>query len=271
MSMRTFPQRYLIAQYASDTRRMETRNIGVIVWAAGRAEALFLADDDASSIVSDMQNYRRWVNHWNRLVYKGPVYLPRSEPIEKSDERFLDALLRTQQGNYLLFDAGEVTDALNGNNVSQAAKFLFEQLVSFRQPIDEVIETDNLKSLADRAFVDAGIGEREDFQTSYSIQCNVFDVPEELVFNYAIADDSPLAVFQRVQMKQQSVTSAALMFHSLAQSRQVKGKNKCVALVDVEDEQTPHVVRYERMLKKVAKVLNIRDQKTVDELRRMVA
>ena len=64
--MKNLPK-YLVAKYVSDPRRMEPRNIGVVLWASGRVAARFLESDEAE-FVGDKKTYARWIDYWRGLL-----------------------------------------------------------------------------------------------------------------------------------------------------------------------------------------------------------
>ena len=266
-------QRYLLAQYVPERARMETRNIGVVLWANGIAEARFLTDSDAETVVNDIATYRRWVSYWHRLAYSDAIRLPREMPVTRSDPAFLDALLATQKGNYLLFDAGELVDPIAHGEAAAAINFLFDRLVRPTADADEATGPDTLKTLADQALENSGVAERPDFHASHQVQCKVFGVSQQLTFNYAIVPESTVAVFQRVPLRQQSVMSAATMFHSVVHSHSITDQARCGAIVDVTDEERekPAVVRMLRTLRKVAKVVDLSDRAQAERTIKSIA
>jgi hypothetical protein len=255
-------QRYLIAQYAADPRRMETRNIGVVLWAEGRAEARFLGDNDAAEFVNDLATYRRWVSFWHTRVYGQEITVPGEPPVSKQEPAFVDALLRTQKGNYLLFDAGFVAEPIEQEDIGAAAAFLFDELVALKKSRSLAAEHDNLSTVANRAFEVAGIASRSDFIASYRVSCKVFGVEQDLVFNYALAEDEAQAVFQRVPLRQQAIFGTATMFNCLVDCKKVPSKKRCVSLIDVPDEQRqkPGLAKFIRTLRKVSGVVDLSDQ-----------
>ena len=62
--------RFLLAKHVPDLRRMEPRNIGVIVWAHGHVRARF-AGDPGSSKPKDAgpnSSYQEWVTYWRNQI-----------------------------------------------------------------------------------------------------------------------------------------------------------------------------------------------------------
>lgn len=155
-------QRYLVAKYAPDVFRMEPRNIGVILWADGNICAKFL-DDAKADFISDKEVYLRWLSYWNRLINERTI--SNGRVISADDPAFLDALLKKQEGNYLLLDAGRVIDDIGAEGIHNAADFLFNELVA---PIPESQQAadDNLTEVTETIFDEIGIKERADWKGS---------------------------------------------------------------------------------------------------------
>jgi hypothetical protein len=273
-------QRYLVAKYTPDPRRMEPRNIGVVLWAAGRAVARFLDEEDAY-FVRDRPNYRRWVAYWQSLIEEQRISLPRKPIVTMDRPEFLDAMLGTQEGNYLLFDGGFVMDAVRRNMLPAAVDHLFRELVirNSPEPMDHKEQAARLKAECDRALADVGLAARDDFKKSVRVPCKVKQVKMPFKFNYAIvADDAARpgrvrAVFQRVYVGgQQSVTSAAFMYQQLIRAKLLR-KEQCAALISQEAGMTPSAdaAASVQMLEEHATVINIADARAAREKLQEVA
>lgn len=118
--------RYLIAQYVANLARMEPRNIGIILWANGVVESRFLAAKDAP-FVRYPAIYTRWVKFWKEQLSRDEIQPIKCAAVPRHSLEFLDALLKTQEGNYRLFDGGFVCEDLR--DAAEAADFLFGELV----------------------------------------------------------------------------------------------------------------------------------------------
>ncbi len=86
--------KYLLVQYMRDTRRMESKNIGVIVWTPGAAECRFVSSDKAGEVVNDTKNFDRWVTFWKNRVGKETLEHHGDIADIKSQE-YYELLLRT--------------------------------------------------------------------------------------------------------------------------------------------------------------------------------
>jgi hypothetical protein len=226
--------RYIVAKYAPDVRRMEPHNIGVFVWSNGLAAARFLRDKDAD-FVQDKETYRRWREFWTRQISGDEIQPIRGAAVPKSKPEFLDALRSTQEGNYILLDGGCIYEELTHSDIDEAADFLFDQLVAIRHPRESVLEAahESLLVLANRLMEESGLINHDDFKQSYKIQCPIYGVPEELPIDYAIANGKPVSVYQRVSLrKQQPTLSTALIFHELVTAKILSAKKRCCSIVD---------------------------------------
>lgn len=268
----TSESRYVIAQYAANPRRMETRNIGVILWTNGRAEARFVPDDEAADFVNDSATYKRWVSFWHKKVYGQSITLPGAAPVPIADPSFVDALLKTQKGNYLLYDAGSILEPVSHSDLDDAVSFLFDELVRTKKPGRGLPEHDSLEAIAQRAFEAAGVADREDFVAPYKTACKVFGVEQELTFHNAVGKDSTLAVFQRVPLRAQAAFGAATMFHSLVEEKKVRAKKRCAALVEIpSDEEAKMPLKIIRLLRRVSEVVDLSNSKEAAEQIREIA
>jgi len=134
--------RYAVAKYVPDMRRMEPRNIGIVVWSHGTTGFKFMVDEDARTFVNDYAAYDRWVTYWGKILAADAVKPRRSEPVPKHDKNYFDAFLKTQKGNYRLFDGGESVEAVAADDVQDFADFLFDELIT---PPTRAVGTDMVK------------------------------------------------------------------------------------------------------------------------------
>lgn len=121
--------RFLVAKYAPCLRRMEPRNIGVFLWCRGSVAMKFLEPKQAK-FVRDKKTYARWVEYWKRQVASDSIEQGRGHMVSRSSPAFMDALLETQNGNYILADAGFLCDDVPKREIDDAVSFLFEELVA---------------------------------------------------------------------------------------------------------------------------------------------
>lgn len=249
-------QRYLIAKYAPDIFRMEPRNIGVVVWANGVLSAKYLVSDDAD-FVEDKAVYDRWINYWNRLVRERVI--TNGNTVSADDPAFLDAMRKTQDGNFMLLDGGRVLDEINADDIQSATEFLFSQLVA---PLPEASATpsssDKLYQASEALFEEMGLKERPDWRGASPVAFSVKGVQQEYPFNYVFGTtEAARAVFQRVPAgRRQSIYSTALMMEWIGQSV-VRKKARRAALVFMPGDGTPVAETGIEILQQFATVIDV--------------
>ena len=119
---------YLIAKYVADLFRNEPKNIGIIVWLDGFTEARFLATADGKvngRYLPDSINvasYRQWIEYWTKSIAKEKFKeIGTSKQIERASPEFLDALLSTGSGNYVLERGGELLEEVEPSGLGDVA------------------------------------------------------------------------------------------------------------------------------------------------------
>lgn len=231
-------QRFLVAKYIEDVLRMEPRNIGVILCAAGRTEAKFL-EPDAVSFIKDKKLYQRWIDFWLHQV--GPesdgIRMKDGILVRPSQPEFCDALLETQRGNYMLYDTGIVPDVLKKTQVGEAVQTLFEKLVAAHSAKGDLLHPADRPQLAKACksiLAGAGLYDRKDFAKTQPVICKVGAGTREFKPHYALLRRGvPLAVWHRVDVSSmRDVDSAAFMFEKLHKNRIVKGVANCGAMIN---------------------------------------
>ncbi len=233
--MTTSNQRYLVAKYVEDVSRMEPKNIGVVLWAAKRVKARFLPPESVS-FIKDKKMYQRWTTFWKEAASDQSRRMKDGTEVTPAEPRYLDALLETQRGNFLLFDSGFIADKIKVGEVESAADFLFQKLVlrdkatDTQSPVDAPVRMDRM---CKKIFADAGLAEREDFKTTKPVPCAMGKVVREFRPHYALfPNETPLAVWHRVDVSQvRDIDSTAFMFEQLIAKSVVSGRARCGALV----------------------------------------
>ncbi|MFL5327760.1 MAG: hypothetical protein ACJ8C4_02495 [Gemmataceae bacterium] len=226
--------RFLVAKYVPDIRRMEPRNIGVVVWSQGAVAAKFIHARDAY-FVNDENTFLRWINYWKRLLETDELVVPRSDP------KFLDALIGTQKENYRLYDAGVITDKVPRRAVGDAAAYLFGHFVTrpqgMAEPPQEQIK--RLRSRSDQLLADTGISDREGFKRNAPVVCSIDSVQKKLSFSYALESENGLiALLQRVPVSQANSVYATLYMYERVQENRLIHRNNCVSIIDAPEPST---------------------------------
>src|SRR5205814_776714 len=117
------PPHYLIAKYIPDLRRMEPRNIGVVVWTPGAVDARFVAEKpdhpgqldrrSIPSFVTSPDAFRQWVVYWRREMEKSEIEpVAGGARVARSSPEYLSTLMSGNRGNFHLVEGGVLLDPL---------------------------------------------------------------------------------------------------------------------------------------------------------------
>ena len=211
--------------------------------------------------VEDKQTYLRWVRYWTRLAADGcSVRGAPTAPPESPD--FLDALLQSQRGNYLLFDGGRVEDRVRRGSAKAACKVIFRELVARDVPGQrhDAESKERLHAKSEQLFDDAGISSRDDFIRSMPFACDVEGVHERFVFSYAVANGHPRALFHRVAIASpQSVFGTAFMFEW---AKRAAEQVLLASLIYDDGTEGAKAERHAQTLSRFSKVINLADLPT---------
>jgi hypothetical protein len=234
-------QRYFIAKYVADARRMEPRNIGIMLWTPKGTHCEFL-EDHLVTFVKDKSLYRRWTEYWSDTLASEAITKKGWVSVTRDDPNFLEAIAESQRGNFLLVDGGFVTEPIRKNRLTDATRFLFEQLVSTPQIERRAAEIDSDKStfqkICGRIFEKAGLNS---IKAGRRIPCNVNAVHREFPVNYSLQNDGDLiAIYQRVFLSdEKSVDSASFMFEKFQASHAIANRMRCGAIYRMTSESEP--------------------------------
>ena len=260
--------RIIIAKYVPDLGRMEPRNIGVFLWATGELQARFLEAEQAA-FVNEPETFRRWKTYWTSLISSDFIKPVRGRSVAKKDASCMDALLTTQDGNYLLVDAGEMIESVGKREISKATDFLFHELV-VPQNVSARDSGDTLKNLCQSLFVQSKLAERKDYRVKFPVVCGLFGPDRPLHFSYGFGEESPLALFQRVNLSQEvSVNNAALTLHEVVDNAVVNREN-CAALIQGSAITSKAAQNCRQWLEKVCCVIDVESGRASEELEGMV-
>ncbi|MCE9547880.1 MAG: hypothetical protein K8T25_20605 [Planctomycetia bacterium] len=232
--------KFILAKYAPDPSRMEPRNIGVFLSHGNKVIARFLESHDAP-FVNDVDTYSEWVKFWKEQIASESLQKNDGTSARKGDDAFLEALIDTQEGNYILVDGGFITENISKKDLRQARDFLFRELVApkgwYQQADSKARAHKTLSQVSHKLFLESGISDRQDFRKSFPVECKILGVQKHIKFSYGIGNGRPNAIYQIVNIANDaSVHSAALTMSSAIRSNIVK-KNKCAALVLSESNE----------------------------------
>lgn len=260
--------RYLIAKYIADLQRMEPRNIGVVVWSAGKAFARFLAERpeipgtvDGRSIpafVTSTTAYKQWVEFWRSELNRNDS--------KSYSQSWLEHLKEASRGNFLLAEGGFIVDPVAHEHLPSLTDDLFRRLVESN--IAEEPKDPNLDQVADRLIKELRLSQNQYFRSKYEISCCVApNVEERFEFSHAYKNGILKKLYQRVPLTRKRgplrriVHDSAWMFEKVVQDGIIK-REHAVALVYATDEhrRDPEISWSFDVLGSVARVANLADQ-----------
>ena len=262
---------YLIAKYIPDLRRMEPRNIGIILWVNGKSFCSFLAPEEAGKFVNERETYERWIHFWTERVNSGEVRIFNGPRIPVSSDQFLESFKLTQKGNYVLDEGGVLIDKISTKDAKDAVQFLFTELVSTHPSASSGSSHDRLAATAINMLQKAGITERDDYSRSKEIECNYHGIPQPLKFHHYLGNGKPETVIQQVHIQhRQNVNSTAWMFERVKDT--FRGV-KTGAIIDTTDIDTklPSVDVFINVLRQLAQILDVaKEDKAIEYVKKLV-
>ena len=271
------PVHYLVAKYIADTRRMEPRNIGVVVWSAGEVAARFAAErrdqpgevDGRSlpSFVTSLSAYKQWVRFWRKELEKETIRpLAGGEPAVRTSADFLKVLTSTSKGNFLLTEGGMLLDPVAPGELADVADCLFGLLVEESPPPDEPRDP-TLEDVCQQLFEETNVATLPYFRRNYSLQCAMPGRPAETFeFSYAYGNGTPLRLYQQLPLPKRrkalsrNVHHVAWMFEKVIAAGQITPEQGGVLVLPSDEQaQDREVERSLEMLGSITRVLNLRD------------
>jgi hypothetical protein len=235
--------RYLIAKYIPDLARYEPRNIGVILWCESGVRARFWASDaygnvdgrEVPGFVASTPAYQQWVNTWFRLINSKQIeYIGKSGVEDIRSPAFLEALLTTSNGNYILQPGGELFEEITRANIAGATDFLYQSLV--REETDKGPEAITLDEACKEIIREVELNKDPHWQENKTIPCPVGSIQKDYVFSYYygngkadwLAQKVPLPVYPKELDK--TVESFAWKFEKVV-SAGIVSRDHSVALI----------------------------------------
>ncbi|MGP0067620.1 MAG: hypothetical protein ACLQGP_28995 [Isosphaeraceae bacterium] len=279
--------RYLIAKYVPDLRRMEPRNIGVIVWTPGAMDARFVAEKldrpgqlDGRSIpsfVTSADALRQWVGFWRREIEK-----PEIEPVTggtrvaRSSPEFLSALMSGNRGNFQLVEGGFLLDPLEPEELPALADHLYGTLVEatgYEEPRDP-----SLDEVCEQLIRETDLDVDPRFRRRYEVDCPLAErVDERFEFSYGYGKGAHIRLYQRLPIPKlprqnhvlhKNVNDAAWKFSCVVRAGLIT-KDGGGVLVNPTGEQKDdlEIERAFRVLATVTRVLDLSQESQYQALR----
>lgn len=269
-------QRFILAKYVPDLNRMEPRNIGVFLWTGSKFAAKFL---DAPSFVNDRSIYKRWVDFWKHEISGDSISPLRGKPVSFCDPGCIDVLLATQEGSYILVDAGEMVDSVKTRDTDKAIAFLFNDLVAIADENEQASSVASehiaLSRLCSAAIKESGVRSAAGFGKDTAVECPIHSVRKNVHFTYGIKPNGHAkSVYQRVSIdKDQSVHDAALKLSAVIDHALIP-KERCIAMIQASQIAASKngAVENRKLLEAICRVVDVDDQQNaVEQLRESIA
>ncbi len=274
--------RYLLARYIPDLQRGETRNIGVIVWSTHGVTAQFLAEKPSGEIdgrripdfVSSDVAYRQWIHYWRRQLETESFSPPgHQQPVKSDSPAFVDALISSSKGNFVLENGGCLLDRVTEADLSPLTAMLFNSLVEESHVAEDSHER-KLKKICDGILREANLLGNPYFRDRVSVSCPIGKVVEEFVFSYAYETSKIVRLYQRIPIPRikryatlgKNIDAAAWMFEKVVNAH-IVNQDQTAALVDVAADQVvnPETENALRILGSVTRVINVKDKQAALE------
>ncbi len=234
---------FLLAKYTPDLRRMEPRNIGIVVWTPNACAARF---SEVESVVGieDKENFGMWVRYWTRQCEQGVDFRGDFTPADSPD--FLNALRLTQKGNYQLVDGGVLLNAISGSEVDSVVDQLFSELVA--NPMSSVkpkrkddVTAPGLRAIRNDCrdvFEDLGIWKKPEFKRGPEIPIKVHGVYQQFRFDFKWSVARPYLVHAVNIADTDCVRSTSFMFDWGTRARSLDlASARFIAAIDSSNER----------------------------------
>lgn len=269
MITQTLPTtRFLVAKYVPDLRRMEPRNIGVVVWSNGTVAARFIGEDSTGS-VRGSRAFREWVSYWRTQIAKDSIRTRDGRLVSSFETEFVDQLTTGSKQQYMLVDGGYLLDQHSPEDVSSLADELFRQLVAKQEKNafdDRSKETRTRLAESTREVVRfMDLRHRNGFRSPYEVVCTVGKIKQPFKFDYAFHDEEGVkSVLQKVLWKPDSVYSNAFQFDQMRLANQQLEQRRCISFVFADERQlnTEKIQDAWQVLSERSSVVNVAELRT---------
>lgn len=267
--MKVIP-RFLVAKYVPDIRRLEPRNIGVIVWGDGHVACRFLGESTGklrvpSLVEKDSRHaYSEWLQYWRYQLTRPSIRTDAGVEVQRDSTDFLTALKEKSKDFFRLVDGGSLMDRVPVSALDEIAVELFQKLVVVPKGANTVkSEAAELSSAFKRIIAETGISNREDYRVELPVPRRIHGVYRPFTVDAAIGPvGDPHAIFKKVLLsKSQSVDSSAFMFESLVNDtlRPIKREN-CAAIVAASQTLNEEGRSGLAMLQQIVTVIDVNER-----------
>lgn len=271
--------KFLLAKYVPDLRRMEPRNIGVVVWSEEAVVCRFAGESEdgvrpPANLHVSLNAYRQWVDYWRLWVSRDKIKGDDGVEVKRSDVRFLDVLKQKSREQFLLIDGGFLMKDVGPKELPVLLDELFEELVGTGKPppkLDAHAESaQRLRQAAKKVLKESALDQRSDFQSNYNWLCPVGMTKQHFQFDFALHGRRPKMLMSRLLLWEQSdVESLAFKFEKMRDAYDLP-REQCTALVYATNDilKEKDVKAAKKMMELFGTVVNLADEnRAADSLR----
>jgi len=269
--------RFFVAKYVPDLRRMEPRNMGVVVWQNGEVAARFLAERrdvpgevDGRSVpafVTSVSAYKQWVKFWrDELAQPQVVPTDGTASVPKTSTDYLGALANMSRANFHLIEAGMLLDQPQ-DDLPTIADNLFGTLVE-EPTASEESRDPSLEDLCQQLLEDTRLTSLPYFRKNYAVTYDLPKSSETLEFTYAYGNGTPSRLYQQLPLPKKrnrkslsrNVHHVAWMFEKVIQTKVISPDQGGVLVYPTEEQSSdPDVRKSLSMLGSITRVLNLQE------------
>lgn len=267
--------RFLIAKYAPDLKRMEPRNIGVIVWIDGQVVARFLGEGLPANRVDaplrvgirDKETYRRWIASWRRQLAKPYLEGDRGEEIQKRSVGYIDALKTWSRGNYMLVDGGVLAETVAPTEAGELADYLFQELVAVESDDKPATEAQQLKADSERLLAKSGVSTHPEFQHEWPGVYRLANQSRFLRFDGAIGPiGRPYSLYQRVVLERQhEFDYLALSINAFRNETKYPQERTFALIIEPKKTAKPDSLENLSLLARIATVVDVANESKAEQ------
>lgn len=266
--------RYLLVKYIPDLQRMEPRNIGVILWSPAGITARFLkekphrlGDVDGREVPSwiHVSAYKQWLKFWRTEIGKEWIkpYRGGGDLVTSTDPRFLDALMTSGNGNFILADGGFLLDSIDRDGLQDAVDHLYTTLVLTKD--EEMVKDVSLVDACEAIIRKTKLKTNQYFKPHHPVKCRIGNTVTLLDFNYYYGNGTPERLYERVPLvtnqRDMYVYNAAYMFERVIQNKIIEPDQGGAIIHATQEQLEEKLVRDAiNILRGVTRVFNAADE-----------
>lgn len=261
---------YLLAKYIPDLKRIEPRNVGVILWTPRGVRGRFLferldvpGEVDGRSVpnwIGNLTAYKQWVSYWREAISSETYEVPTGgAAVQLLSPEFISAIQQANRGNFVLVEGGVLLDDIPEDELDDACKYLFETLVG--EPSVEAPRDLTLDERWEDALAQVQLKSHRLYRRNYEVPTS----RENFIFSDAIANGQPKRLYERVPFATRPRTftknahHAAWQFEKITQAGVIAPEHTGAIISLTPDQEYEHRGRI-AALRSVTRVINVRRQ-----------